>query len=388
MIIYWATKLRGFLKHMSQRMDAVSFVGNEQYYEISGIVAKAKSMIVRSKLFDLIGLFQIIRVSDKQCDYYGSFNRFLSADKPYFIYLENPTALYHYSLGRLRLPAGRKRFSACLEDKNLKAIVCMSHACKDTFEKVNMPLPAGVKLLSIYPFVPANPHATPEQIEKKSSNETLECLYCVQGKRFVTKGGVDVVKAVSDLIKTGKKIHLTIITNVSALDADTRKMIEQNDSITLHDFGFDYQEMEKIYASTNILLQPSSDESFGLTVLEAMKGGCAVVASRMYAFPEMVEEQKNGILMDPKYWMFTPDNIPNPKAWAYKKKVQLAKRPDEKYKQNIEAAILELYEDREKLYRYAQGSLDLANGKFGEETIQRQWETVWNTLKGEQDDET
>lgn len=40
---------------------------------------------------------------------YGSFNRFLKTDKPYFIYLENPLALYHYSIKRKTLYEDREQ---------------------------------------------------------------------------------------------------------------------------------------------------------------------------------------------------------------------------------------------------------------------------------------
>ena len=177
MEIFWATRLRGFLRHMSQHMQDVTFVDNGRYYEVAGLRSKLASKLIRSPLLDPIGLFQILKVSGKDCDYYGSFNRFLQADKPYFIYLENPTALYHYALGRLRFPAGKKRFQKCLNDPNLKFIVCMADACRNTFAQVNMPVPEQVKMTTIYPFVPQNPYVNPEQIRKQNrhskSNRTL-----------------------------------------------------------------------------------------------------------------------------------------------------------------------------------------------------------------------
>ncbi len=382
MIVYWATKLRGFLRHISEHSEDVTFINSSNYYETSGLVSKLKSKLIRSRLFDHVGLFQIIKVSDKQCDYYGSFNRFLDADKPYFLYLENPTALYHYSLGRLRFRAGRKRFAACLSDPNLKYIVCMSNACGDSFETVNMPLPSHIKMATIYPFVPQNEYANEELIRQKSQNETLECLYCVQGKRFITKGGLDVLEAVTRLRAAGSRIHLTVITKISDLDKKTLQRIQDCDGVSLCDFNFSYSELEHIYSNTNILLHPSSDDSFGLTVLEAVKGGCAVIASNLYAFPEMVEDGENGYLIEPKFRMFTRDNIPNPSCWTHKRKKRLAKKKDEAFVKSIENSILSLYSDREKLYEFSMRSLEIANTRFGEQTICDQWKDVWDTLKG------
>ena len=382
MIIYWATKLRGFLKHISSCTEGVQFVQKDQYYETSSKLRILKSKLIRFRIFDPIGLFQIINVSKKNCDYYGSYNRFLKADKPYFIYLENPTALYHYALGRIQYPAGKKRFELCLKDANLKYIVCMSEACRLTFEKVTMPLPESVKIKTIYPLVPRNKHVDEDAIRKKSYADVLECLYCVQGKRFYTKGGKCVLKAVTRLQKMGFKIHLTVITDPSVLDRETMDLINESDSISLFDFSFSFEELEEIYAKTAVLLQPSSDDSSALTVLEAMKGGCAVLGSKLYAIPEMVKQNENGILIDPMYRTFTTDNMPNPAAWGYKKKIRLSKKESQKYIGDIENSLRSLYENRDMLCKFSKRSLEIANTKFGEETIVSQWEDVWNALKG------
>ena len=388
MVVYWATKLRGFLRHMSQHMEDVSFVDKGQYYEVAGLRSKLASKLIRSHLLDPAGLFQILKVSGKDCDCYGSFNRFLQTDKPYFIYLENPTALYHYTLGRIRFPAGRKRFAKCLNDPNLKCIICMADACRDTFSRVNMPVPEHVKMVTIYPFVPRNPYASPEQIREISKNETLECLFCAQGRRFLTKGGLDVLEAFRNLRAKGCNIHLRVITKLAELDKKTLAKLTSCEGVTVHDFTFRYEELEEIYAKTNVLIHPSSDDSVGLTILEAMKGGCTIVGSDLYGFTEMVEDGGNGMLLEPKFRIFTKEHLPNPKCWKRWKKLLYARRKDPAFVKRIEKAVESVYRDREKLCAYSLRSLELADTKFGEDAICKQWKDVWNTLEGYGADET
>lgn len=383
MRIYWATKLRGFLKHLSGSVEGVEFIAKNQYYEVSSPSAKLKSKLIRSRLFDPMGLFQVISVSGKQCDIYGSFNRFLKADKPYFLYLENPTALYHYALGRLRFPAGKAKFRRCLEDPNLKYIVCMSDACRTTFEAVNMQLPESVKMQTIYPFVPSNPHISSSVIYEKSFAEELTCLFCVQGKSFYTKGGRDVLESVARLQDAGCRIHLTVVTNLDMLKPETLAFIRGREDMTICDFTFSYQQMEELYARTAVLLQPSSADSCPLTVLEAIKGGCVVLGSHLYAIPEMVEHNGNGLLIDPMYWTFTPDNMPNPVAWGHSRKVKLSQKRCQRYADDIYSALCTLYEDRQMLHSFAERSLEIANTKFAERTIADQWFSVWDAMKVE-----
>lgn len=388
MVVCWATKLRGFLRHISEKNRDVQFINSGSYYEVSDAKSKLKSKLIRSKLFDHIGLFQVIDIKGKDCDVYASFNRFLKTDKPYFIYLENPTALYHYSLNRIKYLPGKCRFKKCLGDSNLKYIVCMSDACRGTFESINMPLPRNVRMETIYPFVPENTMATDEKLREKSNNKTMECLYCVQGKRFVTKGGLDVLEAFSRVYRAGNNVHLTIITKISEIETEILQQIKQCAAVDLYDFDFTYEELEQKYAETNVLLHPSSDDSFGLTILEAMKAGCAVISTNLYAIPEMVEDNVNGYLIEPKYRIFSKDNIPNPQYWAYKRKVQGARKENDAFVNAIEERILMLYNDREKLFQFSKNSLEIANEKFGEEKICGQWNAVWDALKGIPENET
>lgn len=388
MKIFWATRLRGFFRHMSHKISNVEFVESNGYYETNSLVTKIKSSIIRSDILNPLGIFQVISAQEKDCDYYGSFNRFLNVDKPYFIYLENPTALYHYTLGRISYKRGKRKFYNCLHDPKLRYIVCMSDACRNTFEKINMPVPAHVKMRTIYPFVPRNPNVTNNTIETKSKNEFLECLYCVQGVRFVSKGGWEVLSAYERLRNEGYKIKLTVITKISDLDKKTQNRLHSCSGVNVYDFSFTYQEMEAIYARTNVLLQPSSDDSFGLTILESMKAGCAVIASKLYGFPEMVCDNYNGYLVEPKYWFFGKDNIPNPKVWNHRKKTIYTHKEDVELVEALCERILKLYNDRNLLNLFSQNSFTLANTKFGEDEICGQWEDVWSALKKGDKDET
>ncbi len=383
MKVYWATKLRGFFRHISERSHSVEFVENSNYYETNSALSMIKSKLIRSPLLDPLGIFQVIDIKDKDCDCYGSSNRFLNSDKPYFLYLENPTALYHYTLGRIRFSKGKKRFENCINNPQLKYIVCMSDACRNSFEKINGKFPQKLKTKTIYPFVPDNKSIDKNLVLQKSDNEILECLYCVQGTHFVSKGGLEVLSAVKKLQENGLKIHLTVITKLSDLDKKVYERLKAETDIALHDFTFDYSELEKVYAKTNILIQPASIESFGLTVLEAMKGGCAIIASKLYAFPEMVTDGYNGFLVEPKHWFFDKNNIPNPTVWNHRKATLFSQKESDILISELCEKISLLALDRKKLKEYSLNSLDLANTKFGEQTILQQWEEVWAALEQE-----
>ena len=382
MKIHWATRLRGFLRHVSERLPQVEFSENNNYYETNSITSKLKSKIIRFRIFDFLGIFQSVEIANRDCEIYGSFNRFLKADKPYFVYLENPTALYHYCLDRIKYKRGKQRFASHLNDKNLRHIVCMSKACANTFEKINMPLPGHVKITNIYPLVPTNNLVSESQIRQKSKNETLECLFCVQGIRFASKGGLETMRAVNKLHCNGVKIHLTVITKISDVDKRILKEIKSYPFVTLYDFKFEYSELERIYARANVLIQPTSDESFGLTFLEAMKGGCTLIGSRMYAIPEMIQDGFNGCLVEPHYWFFDKNNIPNPKVWNHRRRTIYSGKVSEDLVNSI-AEKLGLLTDREVLENYSLNSYKMSMSEdFSEEGIIKKWNDILEDFKG------
>jgi glycosyltransferase involved in cell wall biosynthesis len=55
---------------------------------------------------------------------------------------------------------------------------------------------------------------------------------------------------------------------------------------------------DRLYGELDILVAPAVDEPFGLTVAEAGSYGLPVVAARSGAFPELIEEERTGLLFE------------------------------------------------------------------------------------------
>lgn len=56
---------------------------------------------------------------------------------------------------------------------------------------------------------------------------------------------------------------------------------------------------DRLYGGIDVLVAPAVDEPFGLTVPEAGSYGLPVVAARSGAFPELIEEERTGLLFEP-----------------------------------------------------------------------------------------
>lgn len=382
MKVYFATRLRSFFNHLfaAEGLKHQIDYNKSSLYDINGTKSKIINRIGRSSLFDILGVIQVVKPK-KGYEIYGSYNRFLKINKPYFIYVENPTALFHYRLNRIKSILGKIKIKKELNNPNLKALVFMSKACADTFNKVCGKPHNNCLLKIIYPFVPPNPYTSTEFILQKNQNPVLNLLFVAQGQRFMSKGGLEIIQAYNYLIANNIKVNLRIITSFKDLDKSTLEYLKNQKQIQIDDFKFSFEEMQRIYASSHILLQPSSDDSSPLTILEAIKSGLPIIGSRLYSIPEMVQEGFNGFLCDPHWWFFDKNNLPNPKVWNHRNKTIYSGRISKDIVEFLIAYITQLYENRELLCKLSLNSLRISSEPpYDCDFIIKQWNELFLNL--------
>ncbi|QVY61294.1 glycosyltransferase family 4 protein [Cytobacillus gottheilii] len=383
--VFFATRARGFLNHVF-KCNEIEFnfiIDNKNIYELNNQKRKILSWIGRSPVFDWLGIIQRINAKNKLGIINGSFNRFLKSDKPYFIYLENPTALYHYKLNRKKSLLGKSNINRYLNDTNLKAIICMSEACCDTFEQVCGNFEGQKKV--IYPYVPSNGYVNELQISQRAASSDINLLFISQGIRFLSKGGLEVIDAFKLLCLERDNINLTIVTSIKDVDEKLIDEIREIPKVRLLDFQLSYEEMEDLYSKSSILLQPTSDESFGLTILEGMKAGLPVIATRLYAIPEMVKDGENGFLTNPHWWFFDKNNIPNSKVWNHREQTLYSGKKNDELIQFLYQKISFLDDHRDILNRMSLKSYEIANSSpFSKESIIQSWNSTLKSIENSQ----
>jgi glycosyltransferase involved in cell wall biosynthesis len=60
------------------------------------------------------------------------------------------------------------------------------------------------------------------------------------------------------------------------------------------------EQIPSLYDAADVLVLPSLSEGFPVTVLEAMASGLPIIATRVGGLPEVIEEGRNGFLVEPK----------------------------------------------------------------------------------------
>lgn len=381
--VQFVSNVRGFFKHLiDSKIPGIKFLSKKETYEVPSRLHKIASKVVRSRIGDVLGLVQVVEPKSNDATVIGSFNRFVDSEKPYFIYLENPTALYHYSLGRNKTLLGRRRISKAVNNINLKSVVCMSRACFENLKIDNETLFDKSKV--IYPLVPRNDFVDESIMEKRVKSRKFQMLFITQGQRFISKGGPEVIE-IMERLKDNNNITLKLITEKKYIPRDILKRINDLESIELCDFGYSYEQMQKIYSNANLLIHLTSDDSFGLTILEAMKAGLPVISTNLYAVPEMVRDGYNGFLHDPKWNFFSKDKLPNPKVWNHRKSTLYNPNVDENIVDYAVKKILILTSDKSKQLEMSLNSFQMANrAPFGADYIKQQWKNEFKRLVDEE----
>ena len=63
--------------------------------------------------------------------------------------------------------------------------------------------------------------------------------------------------------------------------------------------GYISSNLASFYKSADICIVPSLLEGFGITIVEAMAAGKPIVATKFGATPEILQNQENGLLIEP-----------------------------------------------------------------------------------------
>ncbi len=177
--------------------------------------------------------------------------------------------------------------------KRARAIFTMSHYIAASFVR-DFSIPASRVLA-----VGAGPNADPVEllaIDRANDRRAEPPTILFIGREFERKGGDVLLAAFAKIRET--------ITNARLLIAGPRDRIDVPEGAEW--LGFldrtkpeHWRKLREAFASASVFTLPARHEPFGLVVLEAMYAGLPVVATRIGALQEMVEDGVTGYLVAP-----------------------------------------------------------------------------------------
>ena len=114
------------------------------------------------------------------------------------------------------------------------------------------------------------------------------------------KGHQHLLEAVERLARQGIHFELTLAGDPNSGTGDLmRREVIRRGLTEVVRFAGQVADMAALLREHEVFVLPSESEGLPLCILEAMACGLAVVATRVGGIPEIVEEGKNGLLVDP-----------------------------------------------------------------------------------------
>jgi len=125
-----------------------------------------------------------------------------------------------------------------------------------------------------------------------------EYVFACVGRLHPSKGHIFLIEAVDNLRKTHPSVRLLIVGDGLLQNELIEKTISMGLREHIHFLGY-RDDFYRILAVSNVLVQPSIFEGFGLASAEAMACGLPVVSTNLPSIAEVVLHKNTGLLVPP-----------------------------------------------------------------------------------------
>lgn len=176
--------------------------------------------------------------------------------------------------------------------KSVTIISVRDNYSAELIKKTFPELKEKVRLLPFY--LPNLEYIDEKEIFEKHSN-VLNIKLLFVGREATRKGLVTLIDSIKILSrKCEKKFELNIISELS----DGKVIIPEGLPIKYYK-ELSHDKVMKLFCESHIYVMPSEIETFGLTYIEGMASGCAVVARDFQPQRDMFDYGKSGVLVEP-----------------------------------------------------------------------------------------
>ena len=205
----------------------------------------------------------------------------------FIVDLDNPWSLVGYNLRAM--PIYRSILKRVLLSRRCREIRCMSEACRKSL-RVLFGERVYQKASVHYPCIP-------QVVQSVATLSQDGCRFLFVGTQFDIKGGVALLKAFLRVYAQEPNAKLDVVTH---LPSQYEELASRCPGIQIHPARFSREQIhEQFMRKVDVLVLPTYVESFGMVALEALAYGLAVIATDVYALGEMVEDGRNGNLLEP-----------------------------------------------------------------------------------------
>ena len=148
----------------------------------------------------------------------------------------------------------------------------------------------------------------PEAVSRESSRARVisqfsipaDSIICVTSGRFVEQKGHEcLIESAPGIVEKNPNVIFLLLGDGplrSKLEARISELKLQSHFVLA---GM-RSDVNEILPGCDIMIHPSIEEPFGIAILEGMRAGLPVVASKVGGIPEVIQENESGILVEPR----------------------------------------------------------------------------------------
>lgn len=252
-------------------------------------------------------------------------------------------------------PRGRKIVKKFLFSKYCKKLMPHCQAAKKSL-LYHFGKELGQKIEVVYPAIPIQKF----RVKQKKEN-SVKILFVAN--KFYEKGGLELLQSFEVLKRKYEKITLVMKAKVPP---EIEKKLPSNVKIIKENLPYS-KLLREVFATSHMFVFPTYIDTFGFALLEAMSVGLPIVATNIFAIPEIIEDGKNGFLIDAKKYDWSNENGIMKEKWLLHPEQRMSmykKRKHEVVKQLVEKLSL-LIEDSSLRKRMGRnGRKIVKTGKF------------------------
>ena len=215
----------------------------------------------------------------------------LETNLPYVVDFEHAAVFSGYNQIAFSNEKFIKNLKKILENRKLKKLLPFTNAAKMSLLNFVKSKEIEEKTEVVYLFI------TPPKKIKKKDDRIIKFLFI--GKAFFEKGGLETLEAFNR-ISLKYDVELTLVSNAPE---DIKIKYEKNAKIKIMKQLPD-SEVQKLYEESNVFVFPTHYDTVGFVILEAMSYGLPIITDNSFSRPEIVENEKTGLLINAYYSSF------------------------------------------------------------------------------------
>lgn len=193
----------------------------------------------------------------------------------------------------------------------------------------------------------------------KKENDKIKFLFI--GRYFRVKGGLETLMAFNNLTKKFDA-ELSVL---SMTPENIRNKYSSNKNIDFIEHPIPYEDVVSLYKKSDILVMPTAFDTFGLVYLEAMKYSLPVIATNNFAVPEIVKDEKTGLVVEPELRLYGDNYLFNGYRTAKDFYADIENTVQHKLSNELEKAMIRLIENDDERKGFGkEGRKIIEKGKF------------------------